>query len=134
MRARARVNPVLVVLALLVPALAWASSVSTSLRVAGLPGRVFLSATGTSAAVAPDTAGNATKRAAVVAAVVSGQAVKVLVRVQQAPNGTFVDLVFSDTLGNLTTAVGAMDLSTAVVGHPAPGDDAVDASAIVAGG
>lgn len=95
----------------------------------------YVSVDGTSPSyVAADSSGRGNKRAAVIAAVVSGQAVKALLRIQEAKGSVFVDVIFSDTLANLTTVIGSMDLSAAHPSHPQPADDTVDASAITNGG
>lgn len=122
------------VAALVLAAGSLASSVVTRLRMAGLP-EVDVTLDGTSVAfTAVDSAGRADKRAAVVAAVVSGQAVKALLRVQRAPNGVFIDIVFSDTVTNLQTATNSLSLSTTTVGHPAPVKDSIDQNVLTAAG
>lgn len=123
----------LLVLAIAVPAVI-AATATQKLDVQGLRVPVHVTVDGTSAAIDGADSTGASKRAAVVSCVVSGQAVVVLVRVQQAPNGLFVDLVPSNTIGNLETAVGSMDLSATVPSHPSPADDAIDAAAIAAAG
>lgn len=121
-------------LAIILAPFVYAATASTSVRIAGVPGgAVQLTIEGTSVAVDGVGAGQG-KGSAVVSCVVSGQAVVMLVRVQRAHNGTFVDLVPSNTLGNLETAVGAMDLSATVADHPSPADDAIDAEAIADAG
>lgn len=111
---------------------AWGAIATARFRIAGLP-EIVVTADGTSVDVDPDTVGGASKRAAVVAAVVSGQQVYMLLRFERSGTGIFVDTVFSDSLANLTTAIEAADYST-VVGHPSPADDTTDASAITAAG
>lgn len=117
---------------LAIPALA-ASSTS---RLGMARGNVHVTLDGTSVGfTGVDALGRGDKRAAVIAATVSGQAVKALLRVQDSINGTFIDVVFSDTVGNLQTAVDALSLGSTTVGHPAPAKDAIDQSALtVAGG
>ena len=123
-----------VALLLVVAGVVYAADASAVLRTNR--GSYFVTVSGTSGAFSgQDVSGKGTKRAAVIAAVVSGQAVKILLRFEEARGGVYVDALVQDTLANLTTAVEAMDLSTARPGHPSPVDDAVDASAIsVAGG
>ena len=88
---------------------------------------ITLTVDATSAAVSEVDAGTVgSKRAARIAAVVSGQAVVILLRFQTASNGIFVDAVVSDTTANLATAVTAMNLASAVPGHPSPTEDAID--------
>lgn len=125
---------ILLLAALAAPILA--ATATTSVSLAGLPGgHVQLTIDGTSAAVVgEDTGASASKRAAVVSCVVSGQPVVMLVRIERAPNGTFIDIVPSDTVENLSTALGSLDLSSAVPSHPSPADDAVDAAAIADAG
>lgn len=123
----------ILVLAIAVPAVI-AATATQRVDVQGLRVPLHVTVDGTSVAVdGIDTTGGS-KRSLVVAAVVSGQAVKALLRIQLAPNGLFVDQVFSNTLENLETAAGAMDLSATVSGHPSPTDDAFDAEAIAAAG
>lgn len=97
--------------------------------VLGLP-PVILSLDGTSAAVDDTHFSSGHKGAAVIACVVSGQAVNLLVRVQKASNGLFIDIVASDTVTNLDTAVGSMDFSGR--SHPSPTEDAVDTAILAA--
>lgn len=111
---------------------AYAGTSAVSVSMAGLRD-VTVTVTGTTdAIVATDGGTSATKRAGVVSCVVSGQAVVILWRLQRAGNGTFVDLVVSDTAANLDTDTGSMDLSTDVPAHPSPAEDAVDTAVILA--
>lgn len=131
-----RRNLTILLAAIVAAPVLWAATATTSVALGGMPGgAVQLTIDGTSAAVeGVDTGNSASKRSAVVSCVVSGQAVVLLVRIERAPNGTFIDLVPSDTVGNLDTALGAMDLSATVPSHPSPTDDAVDAAAITDAG
>lgn len=121
-----------VCLVLVLASAALAATATQKLDLQGLRVPVHLTVDGTSAAIDGADSAGASKRAAVVAFVVSGQAVKALVRVQQAANGLFVDIIPSNSLANLETAVGAIDLSATVTSHPSPTDDAIDAEAIAA--
>jgi hypothetical protein len=105
----------------------YATDDTEHLRLAGVPAACQLTVSGNSASIsAVDSGLVPSKRAATIAATISGQAIVGLVRIQQAPNGLFVDLVLSDTLANLDTDLGSMNLSTAVPAHPSPQRDGVD--------
>ena len=78
--------------------------------------------------VDPGLAGD--KRALVLNFSVNGQACVMLVRLQTATNGLFVDLVVDQSLAALDTRVGAMNLSGR--SHPAPQEDAIDTTILVA--
>lgn len=107
-----------------------AANTSSALRMAGV-GEVRFSLEGTTPTVDEiDPGTNAYKRAAVVACVVSGQAVKLLLRVQKASNGLFIDACVSDTDANLSTLVNAMNLSGR--SHPSPTKDAIDTAILAA--
>lgn len=107
-----------------------AANTSSALQLSGI-GEIRLSLEGTTPTVDElDPGTNAYKRAAVVACVVSGQAVKILVRVQKASNGTFLDLCVSDTDANLSSLVTAMNLSAR--SHPSPTKDAIDTAILAA--
>ncbi len=107
-----------------------AANTQSSLRLSGV-GEITFSLEGTTPTVDElDPGTNAYKRDAVVACVVSGQAVKILVRFQKASNGTFVDLAVSDTDANLSTLVTAMNLSSR--SHPSPTKDAIDTAILAA--
>lgn len=112
-----------------VPTVVWAATASTLLEFPGQPIRITLDGTtpvieGTSADL------SAHKKAVHISCVVSGQPVQLLLRVQKAPNGTFVDLITSNTAQNLATAVDALDLAAAVPGHPSPEKDEIDQAAL----
>lgn len=116
-------------LAALLPT-AEAANTSSSLPMAGI-GEVRFSLEGTTPTVDElDPGTNAYKRDAVVACVVSGQAVKMLVRLQKASNGVFVDVCVSDTDANLSTLVTAMNLTAR--SHPSPTKDAIDTAILAA--
>jgi hypothetical protein len=107
-----------------------AANTSSALALAGV-GEVRFSLEGTTPTVDElDPGTNAFKRDAVVACVVSGQAVKMLVRLQKASNGVFVDVCVSDTDANLSTLVTAMNLSSR--SHPSPTKDAIDTAILAA--
>lgn len=111
---------------LLVASLSFGAVATNTVKLGTLP-EITLTVDATSAAVSEvDVGTSSSKRAARIAAVVSGQAVVILLRFEKATNGIFVDAVVSDTTGNLATAVAAMDLSTAVPSHPTPAADAID--------
>lgn len=120
----------LLVVLVLLPAAFAATQVSSTLQISGSK-PVVVTLQGTTAVTeGVDTAGNAHKRAVEVSCVVSGQAVSILVRVEESSRGRFIDLLVSDTHANLSTALDSMDLSTIVPSHPTPAKDAVDSSAL----
>lgn len=129
-----RTRAILLALMVAIPAVAWAATeATTKLDMAGGP--VHLSINGTTVVVeGVDSAGNAAKRSAVISCVVSGQPVVLLLRLQRAGNGEFIDILADNTVGNVDTLLGSLDLSDTVVGHPAPASDSVDDSAITAAG
>lgn len=77
-----------------------------------------------------DASGFATKRGVIVTGEVNSQAFALLVRVQRAPNGLFLDLVIDQSLAALDTRVGAMNLTSR--SHPAPAEDAIDTAILAA--
>lgn len=112
-----------------VASLALAANTNSQLKMAGLP--VTLSVDGDSAAVDELDAGtSASKRAAVVGFNIHGRAVVVLVRIQKASNGLFVDLVADNTIGEVSTRTSAMNLSGR--SHPSATHDAIDDAIITA--
>lgn len=105
---------------------------STTFQIAGLP-QITLTLDATApVAKATDVGTLASKRAAVLTCTVNGQAVALLVRVQRAPNGLFLDLVAAESVVALDTATGNMDLSAEVPSHPSPEEDAVDTAVLAA--
>lgn len=121
---------VLAAAALLGPAAVWAANTNSVLSMAGL-GNVVLSVDADSAVVDElDASGKASKRAAVIACAVSGQAVVLLVRLQQSNRGLFLDIVADDTVTDLDTRVGSLNLSGR--NHPSPTEDAVDTAILTA--
>lgn len=122
---KGRMLAVVLALAVIAPVL-WAATDAETISMAGIPSLV-LSVDGDSGSVAQVDSGLvASKRAALVTCTVNGQAVYLLVRVQRASNGLFVDLVADESLSALDTRLDALDLSTAVPAHPSPDRDAVD--------
>lgn len=62
---------------------------------------------------------------------VNGQEVFLLLRLQDAPNGLFLDVLASDTAANLDTLAGSLDLATVTSStHPSPTEDACDTALI----
>lgn len=121
----------LAVLAALVALFTFASAraqtTTTQLTMRGLPYTVINTAA-TSASVVGDGGGaGRAKQAYVVHWVVNGQDVYVLVRLQTAANGLFLDLVAEDSIADLTTRTAALSLGHS---HPSPTKDAIDQAAI----
>jgi hypothetical protein len=120
--------------ALLICAVVYAAQVQTTLDITRKP--VILTAVGKDAAVlATDTGSNANKRAQVVTIDLSDAAettAVLLVRVQDAPNGLFIDIVGEATIGELSTRVSAMTLTGN--SHPSTAEDAIDTAVIAAAG
>lgn len=106
-----------------------AANTNTQGVVRGLPPLV-ISVDGTSAVCTDSDFTSSSKATAVIACVVSGQEVNLLVRVQKAANGLYVDVVTGSTLANLTTNAGSMNLSGR--SHPSPTVDAVDTANLTA--
>lgn len=106
-----------------------AANTSSSLPMAF--GRVHLSVDGDSATVDElDTGSRPDKRAAIVNLVVHDRPVVLLVRLQHANNGLFVDVVADATIGEVDTRTGAMSLTAR--SHPSPTEDAVDTAILAA--
>lgn len=123
------VAALLLVVALFV-GVAQATTTTSRIKLGGVP-EIVLSLDGTSAAVDElDPGTNAHRRDAVVACVVSGQAVNLLLRFTSGPGGLFVDVVTGSTTANLQTAVGSINFSSR--SHPAPTADAIDTAIMVA--
>jgi hypothetical protein len=57
-------------------------------------------------------------------------AIWIMTRIQQSPNGVYIDLVPATSIAELTTAVAAFNFSG--IGHPAPQADACDDAVITA--
>lgn len=126
---------VLAVVQLAVVLPSFGDTTNTRLTTVDLPLEVTAHVTTASVLATDDaTHGLVGKRAMVLQWEVNGQEVDVLVRAQKVGNGVWVDLVASDTVNNLGTAVGAMDLSGDATGHPAPTEDAADTAVLAAAG
>lgn len=129
MRKLVIVVAILVAVAALPAAVAWAANTSSSLDMT--PKRVHLSVDAVDAVVDElDSGTSASKRAAVVAFKSHERDVVILVRIQDAPNGLFVDIVGDRTIGEVTTRTSAMNLSAR--SHPSPTVDAIDAAILAA--
>lgn len=132
-----------IVLALLLVAAALYSSVAGArdtytdqVPAAGIPS-LQLTFNGEAASVLSVDSSNAThgvtgKRCGAWKTTVNGQAVVVMLRVQQASNGLFVDAIVEESAAELDTEMGSLDLSSSVPAHPGAVEDAAD-SAVIAG-
>lgn len=77
-----------------------------------------------------DAGSSGSKRAAVLSCTVNAQAVFMLVRIQEGPNGLFLDIVADSSLANVVTRVGNMELDGR--SHPSPIEDAIDTAVLAA--
>ncbi len=104
-----------------------AATTSTGIDVAGLP-RVVLTvnAATTGDVVCTDTGTLYGKRAQVIRTVSNSETKYVLVRIQKASNGLFVDEIAAETTTALATRINAFDLTSTALGHPSPTHDAAD--------
>lgn len=105
-----------------------ATTTSTALGQAiGPPVYLTVDAATTGDVVASSTDDSLTGKCAQIVRVVSnGETKFVLVRVQRASNGVFIDTIAAETTTALATRIAAFDLSTAQPAHPSPTNDAVD--------
>lgn len=122
---------VAVLAVLLVATFAWAQQVQTAFSVLGLPQVVVTAEAQTASVLATDEGTVASKRAHVISmTTVDGYPVVLLVRVQKAPNGLFVDVIGEASIGELTTRVSALELTGG--SHPSPAEDDVDTAVLAA--
>lgn len=117
----------------LVASFAWAAQTQTSLKLAGLPPVVITTSAQAATVLATDAGTNASKRVHVVKLTnVNGVENVLLIRVQRATNGLFVDVVLEATIGEVSTRSTATTLTGS--SHPSPTKDAIDTAALVAAG
>ena len=104
-----------------------ATTTATGLDVAGLP-RVVLTvdAATTGDVVATDTGTLFGQRAQILRVVSGGETKFVLVRIQRASNGLWIDTIAAETTTALATRIAAFDLTSTATGHPSPVNDSVD--------
>lgn len=108
---------------------ALAAQTQTAIDVAGLPQVVVTAQAQTASVLATDTGLSGSKRAHVISlTTVDGYPVVLLVRVQHAANGLFIDVIGEATIGELTTRVTAMTITGS--SHPSPAKDAIDTAAL----
>jgi hypothetical protein len=122
-----------VVFALPLAVLAATSTTTATQPVANQPVYVTLEAsTSASVIAADDGSHNLTGKTGWVGVCsVNGQDVYLLIRLQEAGNGIWLDVLASDTAANLDTLAGASDLSTVTSSaHPSPTEDACDTALI----
>jgi hypothetical protein len=134
-----RYAALLLVLALAVPVIALAAvATSGPHQLPGIQGlEVTLDADGATELTTDDAShGLAGKRAFFFQMDTDGDGTDehLLVRIQQAPNGLWIDLVADTSVANVDSRVAAMDLSSAQGNHPSPTEDAADTEAITAAG
>lgn len=102
---------------------------TSSISLGALPLVVSIDAD-TAVAEAADAGTSAFKRAVVLSCEVNAQAVFLLVRVQDGPNGLFVDVVADQSLAAVDTRMASLDLNG--ISHPSPTEDAIDTAVLVA--
>ena len=91
--------------------------------------QVFLTvdAATTGDVVASDLGSTLTGKCGQIVRVVSnGETKFVLVRIQRASNGLWIDTIAAETTSALATRIAAFDLASASPGHPSPVNDATD--------
>jgi hypothetical protein len=121
------VGAVLALLLLVVFALpAPAGNSADQVTLVGLPPVTFGTNADTTAVTRIDSNTVTGKRAFLVHMVVNSQDVYMLVRLQRASNGMFLDLVADSSAANLDAQITAMDFSATSIGHPSPTRDATD--------
>lgn len=109
----------------------YAEQTQTPVTVAGLPDFVVTAQAQTAEVLATDTGTVGSKRAHVISmTTVDGYPVVLLVRIQKAPNGIFLDIIGEATIGELTTRVGSMEITGS--SHPSTEEDAVDTAVLEA--
>lgn len=116
----------LLILVLAVQAYA-AATTSTGIDLAGLPRIVLtVNAATTGDVVCTDTGTLYGKRAQIVRVVSNSETKFVLVRIQKASNGLWIDEIAAETTTALATRIGAFSLASTATGHPSPTHDTAD--------
>lgn len=106
-----------------------AAQTQTAVDVAGLPPVVITAQAQTASVLATDPGTSSSKRAHVLSlTTVDGYPVVILLRVEHASNGLFIDVIGEASIGELTTRVAAMAITGS--SHPSPADDAIDAAVL----
>lgn len=121
------------VFALPLAVLAATSTPTMTQPICGQPVLVTLAATGTASIIAVDDGAHniSGKTGWVGKCTVNGQEVFLLIRVQEATNGIFLDVLASDTAANLDTLAGSLSLASVTSSaHPSPTEDACDTALI----
>lgn len=131
LKAKALVFALALLVALAFVADSRAQNTNTTVDVVGLSAPIILSVDGVVAVCSnADVSGYGSKRVAIIGAEVAGGVpVHLMVRIQRATNGLFIDVVTASTLAQLDTNVGSMDFSGR--SHPSPTEDAVDTAALL---
>lgn len=114
---------------LLVAGVSWAAQTQTPVAAAGLPGVVITTVAQGATVLATDQDTLTGKVAQIVKLTdVDGREFVLLVRLQRASNGLFLDIVGEATIGQLDTRVAAM----AITGnsHPSTAEDATDTAVL----
>lgn len=106
------------------------ANTNTVIDVAGLPPITLSSDMDAAAEDTVDASGNPTKRAVILTGEANSQVVAILVRIQKAPNGIFLDLVLDESLATVDTRMGSTNLSGR--SHPSPTEDAIDTAILAA--
>lgn len=117
------------VLALVASAGVFAAQTQTSARMGGLPLLTITTQAQTATVLATDDGSSASKLCHVVSCTtVDGHPFVLLVRLQKASNGLFLDVIGEATIGELTTRVTAMEITGG--SHPSPTKDAIDTAVL----
>lgn len=108
-----------------------AANTNSPIALAGLP-PITLSVDADSAAVdeLDDGDTSPSKAVACIACSVSGQAVVLLVRIERASNGLFLDVLADSTTTTLQTRLNSMSLTSR--SHPSPAKDSIDQAVLTA--
>src|SRR5690606_21421910 len=117
---------------LIVAAFAWGEQVQTPFDILGTPYLVVTAQAEEAEVLATDDgSGSSSKRAKVVKlSDGTGKELVLLLRVQRAPGGLFVDVIGDASVAALTSRV--IDLEITGVDHPSPTKDAVDTAVLAA--
>lgn len=117
------------VLALIASVGVFAAQTQTSARVGGLPHLTITTQAQTATVLATDDTSSPNKLCHVVSCTtVDGYPFVLLVRLQKASNGLFLDVIGEATIGELTTRVNAMAITGG--SHPSPSEDAIDTAVL----
>lgn len=109
-----------------------AGQANTTVSLGRIPNLVVTADVHTSSVLATDVGSSASKRDVAMKWVINGMDIHVLMRVEQTPSGLFIDLIADNAIGELSTRVTALSITTN--SHPTAGRDAIDTATLVAAG